>query len=126
MRSDGCLEMTLQEKSIVSEWFDGCTSALLTFTSDQTQAYSPFCLFSPDKTHEFRRLAMGRLLDDLQRKLKYKADHGDGDPLKLLVHTTHVRENNCQFNLLVNMSPPYRIQPWQAFVRRWTYSTRGV
>jgi hypothetical protein len=61
-----------------------------TFTSVGLKLIS-FYLFSLDKTHEFRRLAMGRLLDDLQRKMTYKADHGVRDPLKLLVHTTHVR-----------------------------------
>jgi acid phosphatase len=32
---------------------------------------------------------MGRLLDDLARKMQRKVDLGDRDPLKILVHTTH-------------------------------------
>jgi len=32
---------------------------------------------------------MGRLLDDLQRKMTDKAERGDKDPLKFLVHSTH-------------------------------------
>ena len=44
---------------------------------------------SKDKTEEVRRLGMGRLLDDLSRKMQHKVEHGDEDPLKLLVHSTH-------------------------------------
>ncbi|KAF8589105.1 phosphoglycerate mutase-like protein [Ramaria rubella] len=61
------------EKSVVAEWFAGCKLELLYLY----------------KTHEFRRLAMGRLLDDLQRKMTHKAKHGDRNPLKLLIHSTH-------------------------------------
>lgn len=43
----------------------------------------------PDKTEEVRRLAMGRLLDDMQRKMTKKTERGDRDPLKMLVHATH-------------------------------------
>ena len=43
----------------------------------------------PDKTEEVRRLAMGRLLDDMQRKMTEKTENGDQDPLKMLVHATH-------------------------------------
>jgi hypothetical protein len=32
---------------------------------------------------------MGRLLEDLTRKMQRKADLGDRDPLKILVHSTH-------------------------------------
>jgi hypothetical protein len=42
-----------------------------------------------DKSHEYRRIAMGPLLDDLQRKMQQKVDKGDNDPLKLLVYSTH-------------------------------------
>ncbi|KAG6865445.1 hypothetical protein C0991_002521 [Blastosporella zonata] len=52
------------ERAIVNEWF-------------------------ADKTEEVRRLGMGRLLDDLTRKMQYKADNGSRDPLKVLVHSTH-------------------------------------
>ncbi|KAJ7627574.1 histidine phosphatase superfamily [Mycena polygramma] len=42
-----------------------------------------------DKTQEVRRLGMGPLLADLSQKMKQKADRGDEDPLKILVHSTH-------------------------------------
>ncbi|KAG6831149.1 hypothetical protein H0H87_006079 [Tephrocybe sp. NHM501043] len=42
-----------------------------------------------DKTEEVRRLGMGRLLDDLTRKMQFKVDNGSRDPLKILVHSTH-------------------------------------
>jgi len=53
------------EKAVVSEWFAGY------------------------KTQEVRRLGMGPLLADLSRKMQLKVDRGAGDPLKLLVHSTH-------------------------------------
>ncbi|KZT41598.1 phosphoglycerate mutase-like protein [Sistotremastrum suecicum HHB10207 ss-3] len=53
------------ERAVVTEWFAGY------------------------KTEEFRRLAMGRLLDDLSRKMTHKADYGEKDPLKILIHSTH-------------------------------------
>jgi len=42
-----------------------------------------------DKTEEVRRLGMGRLLEDLSRKMQNKMEHGEKDPLKILVHSTH-------------------------------------
>ena len=42
-----------------------------------------------DKTEEVRRLGMGRLLEDLSRKMQHKAIYGSQDPLKILVHSTH-------------------------------------
>lgn len=42
-----------------------------------------------DKTQEYRRLAMGPLLHDLQQKMQKKVDYGDKEPLKLLIHSTH-------------------------------------
>ncbi|GJJ10525.1 hypothetical protein Clacol_004751 [Clathrus columnatus] len=57
--------LDLLERSVVYEWFEGY------------------------KYHEFRRLAMGRLLDDLQRKMSHKAVFGAKDPLKILIHSTH-------------------------------------
>ena len=42
-----------------------------------------------DKTEEVRRLGMGRLLEDLSRKMQHKAAYGSQDPLKILVHSTH-------------------------------------
>jgi len=53
------------ERAVVSEWFAGY------------------------RTEEVRRLGMGRLLEDLTRKMQQKADLGGGDPLKILVHSTH-------------------------------------
>jgi hypothetical protein len=32
---------------------------------------------------------MGRLLEDLTRKMQRKVEKGDYDPLKILVHSTH-------------------------------------
>ena len=45
--------------------------------------------FQSDKTEEVRRLAMGRLLDDMSRKMEKKIERGIRDPLKILVHSTH-------------------------------------
>ncbi|KAF5351267.1 hypothetical protein D9756_008388 [Leucocoprinus leucothites] len=53
------------EHAIVQEWFAGY------------------------KTDEVRRLAMGRLLEDLTNKMQRKIEKGDKDPLKILVHSTH-------------------------------------
>ncbi|KAG8814965.1 hypothetical protein FRC19_001371 [Serendipita sp. 401] len=41
------------------------------------------------KNHEYRKLAMGPLLSDLQSKMQKKVDEGEKDPLKLLVYSTH-------------------------------------
>jgi len=57
--------MDLIEKAVVNEWFAGY------------------------KTEEVRRLGMGRLLEDLSRKMQHKAAYGSQDPLKILVHSTH-------------------------------------
>ncbi|KZV84235.1 phosphoglycerate mutase-like protein [Exidia glandulosa HHB12029] len=54
----------LLEKAVCAEWFSGY------------------------KNEEFRRLAMGRLLDDLQRKMQLKAEGVTKQP-RLLVHSTH-------------------------------------
>ena len=32
---------------------------------------------------------MGPLLGDMMRKMQHKVEHGDKDPLKILVHSTH-------------------------------------
>lgn len=53
------------ERAVVNEWFAGY------------------------KTEEVRRLGMGRLLDDMTRKMQHKVDNGTQDPLKILVHSTH-------------------------------------
>jgi len=57
--------MDVIERGVVTEWFAGY------------------------KTEEVRRLGMGRLLDDLARKMQTKVNQGDKDPLKILVHSTH-------------------------------------
>ena len=45
--------------------------------------------FLADKTEEVRRLGMGKLLEDMSRRMQSKVDRGLGDPLKILVHSTH-------------------------------------
>lgn len=57
--------MDVIERGVVTEWFAGY------------------------RTEEVRRLGMGRLLDDLSRKMQNKVKLGDKDPLKILVHSTH-------------------------------------
>ncbi|TDL24646.1 phosphoglycerate mutase-like protein [Rickenella mellea] len=52
------------EKAVVNEWF-------------------------ADKTEEVRRLAMGRMLDDMMRKMTGKLMKGPANPLKILLHSTH-------------------------------------
>ncbi|KAH9477792.1 putative acid phosphatase SPBC4.06 [Psilocybe cubensis] len=46
-------------------------------------------IYALDKTEEVRRLAMGRLLDDMSRKMQTKIQQREADPLKILVHSTH-------------------------------------
>ncbi|RDB30261.1 putative acid phosphatase SPBC4.06 [Hypsizygus marmoreus] len=58
------------ERAVVNEWFAGCK--IISY-----------------KTEEVRRLGMGRLLDDMTRKMQHKIDRGTKDPLKILVHSTH-------------------------------------
>ncbi|KAL1716674.1 histidine phosphatase superfamily [Schizophyllum commune] len=58
------------ERAVVNEWFSGY------------------------KTEEVRRLGLGRLLDDMSRKMQRKVQssskkEGEKDPLKILVHSTH-------------------------------------
>ncbi|TFK22143.1 phosphoglycerate mutase-like protein [Coprinopsis marcescibilis] len=53
------------ERAVTSEWFSGY------------------------KTEEVRRLGMGRLLDDMMRKMQHRIAKPEQDPLKLLVHSTH-------------------------------------
>ncbi|KAI0646511.1 phosphoglycerate mutase-like protein [Trametes meyenii] len=52
------------EKAVVTEWF-------------------------ADRTEEVRRLGMGPLLSDLSRKMQSKAEQGDADPTRILIHSTH-------------------------------------
>ncbi|TRM60384.1 histidine phosphatase superfamily [Schizophyllum amplum] len=57
--------MDVLERAVVNEWFSGY------------------------KTEEVRRLGLGRLLDDMARKMQSKVEQGHKDPLKILVHSTH-------------------------------------
>lgn len=45
--------------------------------------------FDGYKTPEVRKLAMGRLLGELSRKMQHKASYGEKDPLKIAVHACH-------------------------------------
>ena len=42
-----------------------------------------------DRTEEVRRLGMGRLLSDISQKMTLKAEKGEDDPMKILIHSTH-------------------------------------
>ncbi|KAG8885363.1 hypothetical protein FRB97_001438 [Tulasnella sp. 331] len=57
--------VSIMEGAVVAEWFGGY------------------------QTQEFRRLAMGRLLDDLQSKMHRKAVMSIRDPLKIAVNACH-------------------------------------
>ena len=67
---------------MVNEWFSGCKS--LVPLEGEPSLTPPL-----DKNQEFRRLAMGPLLHDLQQKLAKKAALGSKDPSKILIHSTH-------------------------------------
>ena len=54
----------------------------------QAPPCSRFRLYT-DKTEEVRRLGMGRLLSDLSHKMLSKAENGEEDPMKILIHSTH-------------------------------------
>lgn len=47
------------------------------------------CFIPTDKTEEVRRLGMGRMLDEMMRKMASKVEKGGKDPRKILVHSTH-------------------------------------
>lgn len=61
----------LIEQAIVAEWFSGYMSP------------------DPERRLEFRRLAMGRLVNELADKMHSRAKKGDQDPLKFAVYATH-------------------------------------
>lgn len=63
METDGSM-VNLQEEAVVHEWFDGYFS------------------------HEFTRLAMGRLFGDLLTRMEHKA-RAPSDPLKLAIYSCH-------------------------------------
>ncbi|SPO22025.1 related to acid phosphatase ACP2 precursor [Ustilago trichophora] len=59
------------EDAIVSEWFSGYSAE------------------DPERKAEFRRLAMGRFINDLGSRMSSKASKGAEDPLKFAVYATH-------------------------------------
>ncbi|KIS70665.1 uncharacterized protein UMAG_01827 [Mycosarcoma maydis] len=59
------------EDAIVAEWFSGYNAA------------------DPEQRSEFRRLAMGRLVNDLAKRMSSRAQNGQQDPLKFAVYATH-------------------------------------
>ncbi|EPQ29696.1 uncharacterized protein PFL1_02916 [Pseudozyma flocculosa PF-1] len=62
---------SIVENAIVGEWFSGYQAE------------------DPEKRLEFRRLAMGRLLEDLAGRMQKKADKGDAEALKFALYATH-------------------------------------
>ncbi|TBU47055.1 phosphoglycerate mutase-like protein [Dichomitus squalens] len=80
------------EKAVVTEWFAGYRS------------------------EEVRRLGMGPLLSDLARKMQVKAEKGDADPTKILIHSTH---DTC----LAGLSNTLDIfdEKWPAFTAAVTF-----
>jgi acid phosphatase len=73
----------MQEFAVVTEWFGGCESYQIigTFAGPDNVHI--------DKSHEYRRLAMGPLLNDLQTKMQKKVNEGEQNPTKLMVYSTH-------------------------------------
>ncbi|EST07776.1 Histidine phosphatase superfamily, clade-2 [Kalmanozyma brasiliensis GHG001] len=59
------------ETAVVAEWFSGYNDP------------------DPEKRTEFRRLAMGRLVNDLATRMSSRAENGAQDPLKFAVYATH-------------------------------------
>lgn len=59
------------EDAVVAEWFSGYKDS------------------DPEKRLEFRRLAMGRLVNDLALRMSSRAEKGEQDPLKFAVYATH-------------------------------------
>ncbi|KAI8986698.1 phosphoglycerate mutase-like protein [Trametes punicea] len=90
--------MDVIEKAVVTEWF-------------------------ADRTEEVRRLGMGPLLSDLSQKMQAKAEHGDADPTKILIHSTHDTCLAGLSNTLDIFDEKYgsiRI-PWPAFTAAITF-----
>ncbi|KXN89150.1 putative acid phosphatase SPBC4.06 [Leucoagaricus sp. SymC.cos] len=71
------------EQAVVQEWFAGVDSEFPIF------ALANLRLTLGYKTEDVRRLAMGRLLEDLTNKMQLKIEKGNKDQLKILVHSTH-------------------------------------
>ncbi|CBQ72050.1 related to acid phosphatase ACP2 precursor [Sporisorium reilianum SRZ2] len=59
------------EDAVVAEWFSGYNDV------------------DPEKRTEFRRLAMGRFVNDLANRMSSRAEKGQQDPLKFAVYATH-------------------------------------
>ncbi|GAC96123.1 histidine acid phosphatase [Pseudozyma hubeiensis SY62] len=59
------------ESAVVAEWFSGYNAP------------------DPEQRSEFRRLAMGRLVNDLGKRMSSRAEKGEQDPLKFAVYATH-------------------------------------
>ena len=59
------------EDAVVAEWFSGYNDS------------------DPQNKAEFRRLAMGRLVNDLANRMSSRAEKGEQDPLKFAVYATH-------------------------------------
>lgn len=68
--SDKRMLQTL-ESAVVAEWFSGYNAP------------------DPEQKLEFRRLAMGRFVNDLASRMAVRADKGEQDPLKFGVYATH-------------------------------------
>ncbi|KAI0777216.1 phosphoglycerate mutase-like protein [Trametes elegans] len=88
-KEEGVIDLI--EKAVVTEWF-------------------------ADRTEEVRRLGMGPLLSDLARKMQAKAQRGDADPTKILIHSTH---DTC----LAGLSSTLEIfdEKWPAFTAAVTF-----
>ncbi|KAF9255270.1 phosphoglycerate mutase-like protein [Marasmius fiardii PR-910] len=87
------------EHAVVAEWYSGA----LFFT-----------------TEEVRRLGIGRLLESLSRKMQHKVDHGDKDPLKMLLHSTHDATLAAVCSTL-DVFDDKKVSPWPAFTASVTF-----
>ncbi|KAI1798013.1 phosphoglycerate mutase-like protein [Ganoderma leucocontextum] len=89
-KEEGVLEKI--EQAVVAEWFAGY------------------------RTEEVRRLGMGPLLRDLTQKMRAKAEKGEADPTKILIHSTH---DTC----LAGLSSTLEIfdEKWPAFTAAVTF-----
>ncbi|KAJ1027219.1 hypothetical protein NDA18_003230 [Ustilago nuda] len=68
--ADQCMLRKFEE-AVVAEWFSG------------------YKALDPDQRLEFRRLAMGRFVNDLASRMSSRAEKGEQDPLKLAIYATH-------------------------------------
>lgn len=72
---------------MVHEWFAGCERHSHLSYLHNTSLTQPSLTI--DRTEEVRRLGMGPLLSDLAQKMQTKAEKGDADAAKILIHSTH-------------------------------------